>query len=113
MSSLDLPGNIAFLPKAYREYKTFEARDPEFFKDLQEALVSLGENGPPKETRPFVGDDLPHGLAYWFPLGDHMVVFEPGSRLVLQGEGGARTIRSVLIGGKEPLYTIWIITSLP
>lgn len=115
MPNKALPANIGFLPKAYDEYQSLKARDPVAFDAIHGTLISLGQNGPPKSTRLFHSDepDFPHGLAYWFSAGGHTVVFEPKSRVILQSKAGPQTVRSVLIGGKESLYTVWLIIPNP
>jgi hypothetical protein len=110
-----LPANTGFLPKAYDEYQSLKARDPVAFDAVHGSLISLGKNGAPRNTRLFRSDepDFPHGLAYWFSAGGHTIVFEPKSRVILPSETGLRTVRSVLIGGKESLYTVWLIIPNP
>lgn len=113
MSKKSLPENIGFLPEAYREYQKLETRDAAAFGIVHESLALLGKAGPAKDTRPFHSDEpgFPRGLAYWFPAGEYIVVFEPQSRMVLKSSAGSQTVRSVLIGGKDKLYTIWMIIS--
>lgn len=113
MSKKSLPSNIGFLPEAYREYQKLKTRDTAAFGLVHESLVLLGEAGPPKHAKPFLSDEpgFPRGLAYWFQAGDYFVVFEPLSRMVLKSAAGSQTVRSVLIGGRESLYTVWFIIS--
>ena len=115
MSRKALPANIGFLPGAYREYRSLKLRDSAAFEAVHSALISLGEDGPPKDAGPFHGDEpgFPRGLVYWFTSGGHAVVFEPKSRMILRSKSGSQTVRSVLIGGKESLYTIWLIMPKP
>ena len=115
MPSKALPANVGFLPEACHEYQSLKARDPVAFDAIHRSLISLGEDGPPKDARLFHSDEpgFPHGLAYWFPAGGHAVVFEPQSRMILQSETGPQTVRSVLIGGRESLYTVWFIIRSP
>lgn len=111
MPSKPLPANIGFLPKAYEEYLGLKARDPEAFAAVHQALISLGEDKPPHDTRLFLSDEphFPKGLAYWFQAGGHAVVFEPSSRNILRSKSGAQVVRSIRIGGTESLYTVWFI----
>ncbi|MBI5210967.1 MAG: hypothetical protein HY927_13440 [Elusimicrobia bacterium] len=114
-SSKGLPSNVGFLPGAYDDYQELAAQDPIAFDAVRHALKSLGKDGPPKDVRLLRSDEpgFPNGLAYWFTAGDHVVVFEPRSRLVLESPGGPQTVRSALVGGKESLYTVWFIVPKP
>lgn len=115
MPSKALPSNIGFLPKAYDEYQSLKARDPVAFDAIHRSLISLGEDKPPDDTRLFLSDEphFPKGLAYWFEAGGHVIVFEPSARVTLQAESGAQIVRSIRVGGKESLYTIWFIIPKP
>lgn len=108
-----LPGNIGFLPGAYREYQNLEASDADAFGLVQESLIQLGATGAPRSARPFHDEELgvPLGLTYWFPVGVYIVVFEPQSRMVMRSKTGSQTVRSVLKSGRDGLYTIWLIMS--
>lgn len=77
--------------------------------------MALGESGPPKSAKPFSSDEpgFPRGLTYWFQAGAYAVVFEPKSRMVLKSRSGAQTVRSVLLGKRDGLYTVWLIIANP
>lgn len=115
MSGQGLPSNIGFLPGAYRDYERLQSSDPGDFEAVRRALTSLGKEGPPRDTRLFLSDEagFPNGLVYRLTAGRRIVVFEPSSRLLLGPEGGPKTVRSVLAGGGESLYTVWFIILPP
>lgn len=108
---MPLPGNILFLDGAAKELLRIKANSPSAYGAILDALVSLGQDGPPNETMlvPIDEPPFPLGIAYRFDAAGYTIVFESDKRVVHRSGTGLQVVRSIRAGYPLPRYTIWAI----